>query len=113
MAESAELRKQIFLKALDLPVDERARFLDRLCGDDPALRRQVDALLQAVSVADSFLEKPAAELAGTLDASSPPLPDAVGGNPTSAAEPVNLSLARQIGPYKLLEAIGEGGMGVV
>ncbi|MFT5144478.1 MAG: hypothetical protein ACI84D_003114, partial [Thalassolituus oleivorans] len=42
--------------ALDLPVEERGAYLDRVCGDDPALRKEVDAMLGAGAVAGTFLE---------------------------------------------------------
>ncbi|WP_165250377.1 serine/threonine-protein kinase [Paludisphaera soli] len=75
---------------------ERAAFLDRACGGDQALRRQVESLLDAHTRAGGFLESPAATPTITRDAS--PTDDGPGG---------------VIGPYRLLEEIGEGGMGVV
>ena len=61
---------------------------------------RVEALLKAHDNSDSFLKDPAAEFGATIDLSpaEPPL----------AEQPGAL-----IGPYKLLEQIGEGGMGVV
>ena len=48
---------EIFLEALELsPAGERREFLDRACGDDAALRAEVDAFLEASDNAGSFLE---------------------------------------------------------
>jgi serine/threonine protein kinase/WD40 repeat protein len=102
MAESSNRQKDIFLSALDLPSSaERAAFLDQACDSDPFLRRQVEAMLQAHFASDSFLEKPAAALGPTIEY----LPHA----PEGCSEgPGTL-----IGPYKLLQQIGIGGMGIV
>ena len=92
--------KSIFLAASEKPAAERAAFLDEAVGDDTVLRARVEALLNAHDNPDGFLEDPAAEFGATIDLSpaEPPL----------AERPGTL-----IGPYKLLEQIGEGGMGVV
>src|SRR6476660_3568452 len=73
----------------------RARYLDEACGGDLELRRRVERLLRAVSEAGSFLETPAQDPSPTVDQPSVESPDT------------------GIGPYKLLQQIGEGGMGVV
>ena len=55
-----ERQREIFLKALEKPSPaERAAYLDGACGDDLALRAQVEALLQHHN-ADNFLERPVA-----------------------------------------------------
>ncbi len=74
--------------------------MDEATGGDAALRARVEALLKAHDNPDSFLNEAAAEFGATIDLSpaEPPL----------AERPGTL-----IGPYKLLEQIGEGGMGVV
>jgi WD40 repeat protein/serine/threonine protein kinase len=88
---------EIFLKALEIfPPDERRSFLDQACQDDSALRGQAEALLAAAEQAESFLESPVAVIATTVEM------------PQIAEGPGTV-----IGPYKLLEQIGEGGFGVV
>src|SRR5262245_64692793 len=88
--------KSIFGKALELPPQERAAFLGQACQSDVALRAEVDGLLAALDRAGEFLRQPAAavETAGPAGRSDTP--------GTMVA-----------GRYKLLEQIGEGGMGAV
>ncbi|HKB05422.1 MAG TPA: protein kinase [Gemmataceae bacterium] len=87
----------LFLRARELSSgDERRRFLDDACAGDTALRGDVDGLLEAIDRAGSFLERPAPELDATRDAS-----------------PVTERPGTVIGPYRLLEQIGDGGFGVV
>jgi eukaryotic-like serine/threonine-protein kinase len=89
--------REIFLAALERPSPgERAAFLDGACGNDAPLRARLESLLRHHLV-DSFLEEPAPDLPRT-----PP------------CEPViRESIGAVIGRYKLLQKIGEGGMGVV
>jgi WD40 repeat protein/serine/threonine protein kinase len=74
----------------------RAAYLDRACADDPDLRRHVEKMLAAQVQAGSFLEQPApGPLAIVREEMIPEGPGTV------------------LGPYQLLEEIGEGGFGVV
>ncbi len=82
----------LFGEALELPVMERAAFLDRVCNGDFALRARVEALLAGFDRAGQFLEQPLA------------------GNPT---RPLDEQPGDIIGPYTLIEKIGEGGCGAV
>mgnify|MGYP000916168451 FL=1 len=89
----------VFAEAVEIgPAAERAAYLERACGGDDALRRQVESLLDAHLRAGEFLESPAAGLPTVTAAGALHPPEAPGA---------------VIGPYKLLEEIGEGGMGVV
>src|SRR5947209_6591361 len=94
--------RDVFIGALQKedPAQRRA-YLDDACAGHPDLRRQVEHLLRLHEGAGSFLEKPAAEAAATgafQDAER-----AASGEAPGAL----------IGPYKLIEQIGEGGMGTV
>jgi serine/threonine protein kinase/tetratricopeptide (TPR) repeat protein len=75
---------------------ERAALLDRACAGEPALRQRVEHLLRAYQGAGSFLEAPAPNSGVTVD--EPPITEQPG---------------EVVGPYKLMEQIGEGGFGLV
>jgi serine/threonine protein kinase len=100
--------KAIFDLAAEAPDSAaRAVVLVRECAGDPALRERVEALLRAHDAAGSFLAHP--PVAG---------PDATvghdpGNGPTADRPAANESPGEVIGPYKLLDRIGEGGFGVV
>jgi serine/threonine protein kinase/WD40 repeat protein len=95
MSEPSLPEESIFAQAVDIDsASERLAFLDRACGGNQALRAEVEALLRASERSGDLLDLrenvadtrnlPACEGPGTV-----------------------------IGPYKLLEHIGEGGMGTV
>lgn len=84
---------EIYLAAVELPTPEaRERYLADACGMDATLRQQVDDLLNGDAAAPDSVRE-------TTVAASPDLPELPDG-------PL-------IGPYKLVEQIGEGGMGIV
>jgi len=96
MPSVQEHEEALFAAALERPRAERAAFLTAACRGDTALRRRLEVLL-------SMHEQPDA---------LPAPPDELG-RPASKTEPVDESLGRMIGRYKLMEKIGEGGCGVV
>ncbi len=91
MSRNNERLEALFEAAVALENDaQRARYLDRACPD-PALRREVESLL-----------------AGHQQ------PDSLFGPTTIRVEPVaDEAVGTVLGRYKLLEALGEGGCGIV
>jgi serine/threonine protein kinase/tetratricopeptide (TPR) repeat protein len=87
--------REMFEAALEQPPERRPEFLDGICGGDANLRQRLESLLMKNDLAGSFLESPAAVWTSTVE-------DTVHERPGTV-----------IGPYKLLEQIGEGGMGLV
>src|SRR5262249_45399154 len=85
------IEEELFHRALEMPtLGEQLAYLDQVSADQPELRQRVERLLRSHQQKDSFLDtggtsdKPMAECAGTV-----------------------------IGSYKLIEQIGEGGMGAI
>ena len=87
--------KDIFLGAVEKSdANERSAFLDEACGTDEELRRHVDVLLDAHGQSGAFLDE-----------------GALAGAPID--QPITEKPGTLVGPYKLVEEIGEGGMGSV
>jgi serine/threonine protein kinase/Flp pilus assembly protein TadD len=80
--------------AIDSPAG-RAAYLDRACAGRPDVRREVEELL-AAHANDNLLDRPPANLGRT-----------------GAYEPPAERPGASVGPYRLLQEIGEGGMGTV
>lgn len=84
----------LFDRAVELPAGERAAFLAAACGADPALRAEVERLVDAHERAGGFIQSPAsADPAGA--AADGPAP------------------GRRIGPWRVVRELGRGGMGTV
>jgi serine/threonine protein kinase len=101
--------ESLFHLALGKPAGERAAFLEQACGGDDALRRHVEALLQAHDNPGSFLHAPAVHLGATAESQ----PGRRAAAADSGPRPSNEGPGSRVGPYKLLQQIGEGGMGAV
>jgi serine/threonine protein kinase/tetratricopeptide (TPR) repeat protein len=89
--------KSIFGRALEIRSNaEREAYLDQACGGEAELRAEVESLLQAQEGAGGFFDGLRPSPGPTVD------------QPSVSEKP-----GTAIGPYKLLEQIGEGGFGVV
>jgi len=89
--------KRIHQSALDIDPSERAAFVDESCGGDEALRREVLELLKYAAEAETFLERPAVDIA----------PEPPGESPEESL------VGRTISHYQVLSLLGAGGMGEV
>jgi serine/threonine protein kinase len=89
-------------RALGHAPADRDRFLRQACGDDEALRQEVESLLRFESAADGFLERPAVT----------PVADGPGSDVAQVFRPARM-VGRTLGSYTLTEHIGAGGMGDV
>ena len=98
--------REIFDAAISLKdQQQRQQYLQDICANDPALRQKIELLLKAQC---ELSQSPLDSIAGAF-ASAQTI------EPTVIGEPLNIDVASHpmIGPYKLLEQIGEGGMGTV
>jgi serine/threonine protein kinase len=87
----------VFQEALEQPVPERAAFLDQACTGDEELKQEATTLIAAYDEAGAFIEQPAmAHDAHVL----------LGRNP-------DRNLGLEIGPYRIIERLGAGGMAEV
>jgi Tol biopolymer transport system component/tetratricopeptide (TPR) repeat protein/serine/threonine protein kinase len=99
--------EEVFQAALDLPRDERPKFIVEASAQDDALRQQVEALVAQYEAAGDFIEAPAFPLEG-FDPGSAPFrttqPSELEDDPMAGA---------RVGAYKIVREIGRGGMGAV
>jgi len=86
----------LFDQVLELPAPERSGFLDAACPGDPALRRELDALLASSSAGGPSLREVVASEIRLFASGS-----------------VTAQVGRRIGPFRLIRLLGEGGMGAV
>ena len=109
-AERWRLIRTHFEAAVEKPADARTAYLDEACGDDEALRREVEALLAADAKAATFLEAPpqvASQMASQVASVSEP------GADDAEPDPDGRWTGRRVGAYRLTELLGRGGMGAV
>jgi len=96
-SEREQRLEAIYSAALKQDASRRTEFLSQACGDDAALREEIESLLGDERKLGDFLEKPALQEAGFA----------------IAGRNERLLAGQTLGPYHLLELIGAGGMGEV
>jgi serine/threonine protein kinase len=96
MSADFDKLREVFLAALEQAPDQRECYLDQLCADDQDLRRKVAVMLKAHAAGEGPLDR-----------------GALRDQQTGAYEQAAEKPGTVIGPYKLMEPIGEGGMGTV
>ena len=89
--------QELFHRAADLPASQQISFLEQACGDDRTLVPEVLTLLEEDARGASILDRDMAQVAHQMFGS------------TASASPA----LKELGPYRILELLGEGGMGVV
>jgi eukaryotic-like serine/threonine-protein kinase len=94
-AERWQRLQELFHAAIPLGTPERERVLSEACGEDAALRMEVDRLLAAHERPGGIIESPIA-----------PLDSSIGEDEVSA-------VGKRFGPYRVVREIGRGGMGSV
>src|SRR3989442_15091212 len=107
---SGSAERQLFFQALEKPAGEaRAAFLDSACGNNPDLRRRLEALVQRFESLGTFLEEPAVSAPDSLHRLI-----AGGDSPTETvlAETLTETEVDRIDSYKLMQQIGEVGSDV-
>src|SRR5215467_8999230 len=80
---------KIFHDLIEQTPEQRASFLDRLCADDPSLRKEVEDLIQAYERSGTFMDSPA------------------------AVQAPGSWIGRTLGSYEFKALLGSGGMGEV
>lgn len=100
--------QSLFDQVLDLPETERAAFIEKSCGADPKLKREISDLLEAEKRSPDILDKPAKDMHKALITCFP--------DTAFFSDDDALDLAMEnttIGSFKLIRQIGRGGMGSV
>ena len=110
MNASKQLEDAVFFAALHLTDSEQRRaFLDQACAGNPAMRTVVEELLAAQEATERLLNRGRSALESALRISPLSAATAL----AAANPPADERVGTRIGPYKLLQRIGEGGCGVV
>lgn len=106
-------QQEIFEAALEIKdVAERNAMLDRVCAGDTRLRSRIEELLAAHGMADRFFSDCVTAIAESAGDLTPVNGHGIADDAATAEIAEDL-IGSKIGPYKLLQKLGEGGCGVV
>jgi serine/threonine protein kinase len=109
MNATKQLEDAVFFTALNLSdLEQRRLFLDQACTGDPGLRAAVEELLSAQGNAEHFFAKGASALNLPADEIPAAIHEGISGKTF-----LDEQIGTKVGPYKLLQKLGEGGCGVV
>lgn len=89
--------EDVLQRALDCPPQERASFFDEACAGDEQLREEATSLVNAYDEAGDFIEQPALARDARI----------------LVGDDADQKVGSVIGPYKIIERLGAGGMGEV
>jgi eukaryotic-like serine/threonine-protein kinase len=93
--------ERIYNSAMELDPTDRSRYVRETCAQDSELRDEVERLLALQSKASGFMESPAIEEAAKVLVQA------------QAGEPARSLAGQSLSHYRIIDKIGEGGMGVV
>ncbi|HJX93432.1 MAG TPA: protein kinase [Pyrinomonadaceae bacterium] len=96
-AERWQQVERVYQSALEKDAGERAAFLAEVCAGDDALRQEVESLLEYQKRSEDFIESPALDVAAKM----------------IAMQQSRVVAGQMINHYKIVSAIGAGGMGEV
>ena len=96
-AERWQQVERVYESALEKDASERAAFLAEACAGDDALRQEVESLLEYQQRSEDFIESPALDVAAKM----------------IAMQQSRVVAGQMINQYKIISAIGAGGMGEV
>jgi eukaryotic-like serine/threonine-protein kinase len=99
-SDRASLIRTFFFRAIDLTPAKRVTFLNEACGSDETLRSEIESLLAADTADDRFIVTAVVRMAEQI-----PYPSSMVFEEEMAG--------RMVGPYKIIEVIGKGGVGAV
>src|SRR6185295_6731650 len=86
--------ESLFVQAIECPLEDRPQFLDRACGDDQALREELESLLANDAPEDRLVQ----------------IPTGLNARAFANGESEDGMAGRRIGVYRLVRLIGHGGM---
>ncbi|HEX9047695.1 MAG TPA: serine/threonine-protein kinase [Verrucomicrobiae bacterium] len=105
--EAANLANEVFYAAVEMAPEKRQDYLNQACAGDPTLQARVEKMLASYSEADRFFQE---SLQSSIDFAQ------LGREVTAVARQysgLDEEPEKQVGPYKLIERLGEGGCGAV